>query len=278
MPTKLGKHTAIVIDDEPLARQRLSRLLLEIGVKVVAQGETGQQAIDLLAAHEADLIFLDISMPNKNGLQAASEIQCLQNPPAIVCCTAFEQYAIQAFKANAVAYLLKPVASEDLIQSIDNATRLSSLQINSLQYNSALSSQPAGLQNTSRSDVMLDNVQQQPIYLSHRGTKQKYLSNDFVYFRSVDKIIVAGHVDGQETVVDYSLKDLQLLLLRQFIRLHRNCLVNREYLIKLTRDDDGLHYVYVGDSAAGINADQGKQHKFVVSRRHLTEVKQCFQI
>ena len=112
---------AVAIDDEPLARARLVRLLTMQGVDVIAQGENGQQAIDLVFENDdVDILFIDINMPIKTGLQAVNDICSTHlDPPAIVFCTAYDEYALDAFKTNAVAYLLKPIQAEDIANAID---------------------------------------------------------------------------------------------------------------------------------------------------------------
>lgn len=133
------KVSAAVIDDEPLGRARLKRLLAEQQVDVLAEGETGLDAIRLVKQYEVDLMFIDINMPLMNGLQAVQEIdqfvtgQQDRKSPAIVFCTAYDEYAVQAFKTNAVAYVLKPFSEHDLNAAIRKATHLSRLQITQLQ-------------------------------------------------------------------------------------------------------------------------------------------------
>ena len=124
---------AIVTDDEPLARARLTRILSMHGVDVVAQGENGQQAIELVFEHDIDILFIDISMPIKTGLQAVIEIyEKHQDPPAVVFCTAYDEYALDAFNTNAVAYLLKPIQADDIVTAIEKASNVNKLQRTSL--------------------------------------------------------------------------------------------------------------------------------------------------
>ena len=125
------KIRTIIVDDEPLARSRLLRLLApQSVVDVIAEAVNGQEAVNLVKQLKPDLVFLDIQMPIKTGLQAAQEIsQLQQQKPAIVFCTAYDQYAVEAFKTQAVAYLLKPVSTEDLQEAITKATQVSQLQL-----------------------------------------------------------------------------------------------------------------------------------------------------
>ena len=110
--------TVLVADDEPLARERLTRLLLEAGCDVIAELADGPALVAWMACHPnsgLDVLFLDIQMPGLNGLEALAE---LKNPPLAVFVTAYAEYAIQAFEAAAVDYLLKPVYPERLAKTL----------------------------------------------------------------------------------------------------------------------------------------------------------------
>ncbi len=109
---------AVVIDDEEPARARLRRLLDDHpDVEVVDEAGDGRQALDTIARHEPDLVFLDIEMPLHSGIEVASTLPPPR--PQIVFCTAFDSYAVEAFEHNAVDYLLKPVNRRRLSRSLD---------------------------------------------------------------------------------------------------------------------------------------------------------------
>jgi two-component system LytT family response regulator/two-component system response regulator LytT len=104
--------TALIIDDEQLARQELQYLLDAAGgVSVLAQGTNGIEAVDLIRTHKPDVIFLDVRMPGLDGFAVLKKVLALErkmNLPQVVFATAFDQYAVKAFEVNAVDYLLKP--------------------------------------------------------------------------------------------------------------------------------------------------------------------------
>ncbi|MFM7275804.1 MAG: LytR/AlgR family response regulator transcription factor, partial [Gammaproteobacteria bacterium] len=105
----------LIVDDEPLARERLRRLLAgHVAPEACREAANGREAIALARAFEPDLVLLDIRMPGMDGIEAARHLVAEEHPPAIVFCTAFEEYAIAAFESRAVAYLLKPVQREKL--------------------------------------------------------------------------------------------------------------------------------------------------------------------
>ncbi len=236
-----------IVDDEPLARSRLRRMLTAQGVDVIAEGETGKDAVQIASDELVDLIFLDISMPIKNGLQAAAEIEeLIVTPPAIVFCTAYDQFAIQAFKTNAVAYLLKPFSSDDLVDALEKASRVSRTQLDSIT---------ATKEPYAKISLKVGN-----------GAQLVGLS-DISHFYSEDKYVFAN-IRGQAPVfVDKSLKQLECEYPIGFIRCHRNSLVNKQHIEKIFRNESGQAYIQLIDSGECI----------AVSRRHYAEVKKCFQ-
>ncbi|HKQ61719.1 MAG TPA: response regulator [Candidatus Polarisedimenticolaceae bacterium] len=108
---------AIVVDDEQPARERLRRLLAERAeVEVVAEADSGEAALERIAELHPDLVFLDVQMPGCSGLEVAASLPSPR--PAIVFCTAYEEYAVDAFELHAVDYLLKPVQRARLEQAL----------------------------------------------------------------------------------------------------------------------------------------------------------------
>ena len=237
---------AAVVDDEPLARARLKRLLALQGVDVVAEGENGQQAIEIVHQSKIDILFIDINMPIKNGLDAVVEIDReMENGPAVVFCTAYDSYAIEAFKTNAVAYLLKPFDTQELRAALEKAASVSRMQINRLLENQQL---------------------EKTLAIHHEGALQNISVSRFAYFHSTDKHVFAVFTSGEEVLVDQTLKQLESKLEESFIRVHRASLVNRQEASKLIRSD--------GQTVLELRSID---RRIPVSRRHLPEVKKCFQ-
>ena len=113
----------LIADDEPLAIERLQFLLNDIaGVEVVATAANGKEAADRIAALTPDLVFLDIQMPEQNGLRVAASLEEGRRPEVIFV-TAFEHYAADAFEVEAADYLLKPVRFDRLWQAIERTKR-----------------------------------------------------------------------------------------------------------------------------------------------------------
>src|SRR5450755_2125564 len=114
--------SAVIVDDEQLARDELAYLLKEVGVDVVAQGKNGVEAVNLIKDLSPDLVFLDVQMPGLDGFGVIKKLLDRKVPmPQIVFATAFDQYAVKAFEVNAVDYILKPFDKKRVAQSVQKA-------------------------------------------------------------------------------------------------------------------------------------------------------------
>src|SRR5436190_16935204 len=117
----------LIVDDEPVAR-RILREELELleSVQIIGEAENGATALDQIAEHQPDLVFLDLQMPAMGGLDVVRRLKHGTHVPVIVIVTAFDQHAIKAFEAGAIDYLLKPVGQERLAAAVERAKRLTS--------------------------------------------------------------------------------------------------------------------------------------------------------
>jgi DNA-binding LytR/AlgR family response regulator len=112
--------TALIIDDEPLARQELLYLLQSADVQVLAQGTNGIEAVELIRSHKPDVVFLDVQMPGLDGFAVLKKLLDKKTDlPQVVFATAFDQYAVRAFEVNAVDYLLKPFDRKRVLKTIE---------------------------------------------------------------------------------------------------------------------------------------------------------------
>ncbi|HEX6913550.1 MAG TPA: LytTR family DNA-binding domain-containing protein [Longimicrobium sp.] len=117
------KIRTLVVDDEPLARRRLSRLLdEEPGVEVVGVCASGHEAVEAIRRDRPDLVFLDVQMPELDGFGVLAQVGADQLP-AVVFVTAYDRYALQAFEVHALDYLLKPYTPARLSAAVQRATR-----------------------------------------------------------------------------------------------------------------------------------------------------------
>jgi len=235
----------MVVDDEPLARERLRSMIDSItGYDWVGEAGDGVAAIGLVKEYRPDLVLLDIAMPGMNGIEVARHFAQLEEPPAVIFCTAYGEYALEAFDTAAGGYLLKPVRLEHLVTALDKASKLNRLQMLELE-NSGFH---AALQKTHISAR------------SHRGVELLEIAQ-ISHFVSEDKYVFAHHTGGQ-TILEQSLKTLEEELEGFFIRVHRNALVSINHIEALERSTGEAH-VRLRDTEA----------KPQVSRRHLKELK-----
>jgi two-component system, LytTR family, response regulator LytT len=122
MQTQVGPLTALVADDEQLAREELCFLLGQLdGVNVVAQATNGVEALEEIARVSPDVAFLDVQMPGLTGFEVARRLLEASDAPGVIFVTAFDRRAIEAFEVNAVDYLLKPVEAQRLAQAVARA-------------------------------------------------------------------------------------------------------------------------------------------------------------
>ena len=212
----------VIVDDEPLARERLRALLAEhADVNVVAEVDSGQGAIEACAAHRPDVVLLDIAMPGMDGLEAARHLAQLEQPPAVVFCTAYDAHALSAFEAAALDYLMKPIRAERLASAL---TRARTFMAGQHRHN--------GKQAEPR----------QHLCARLRGNLRMIAVADIRYLQAEEKYVVVHHSRGQDLVED-SLKALEDEFGDSFVRIHRNCLVAREQLIELRRHDGAMQAI-----------------------------------
>lgn len=243
--SKLSRElTALVVDDEPMARSRMQRLLAEIaGVELIGVAVNGEDSLQQIADLSPDIVFMDIEMPVMNGIEAAHTIiEKISPTPAIIFCTAYEDFALEAYNTSAVAYLLKPVSVADIKKSIGLALRAGQNKL-----------------------LEIDGAPQSPanLRISQAGSIRSLPIEDVIYIRSESKNSYAGLLAGNEVVLDFSLKDLEQEYATHFIRVHRNALVNIMQICGLIKAEDGGYSVELGSSAK----------RFDVSRRHLKQVR-----
>ena len=243
----------LVVDDESLARQRLVRLINELpGVNVAGEASNGRQALERVEALDPDVIMLDIEMPGDDGITVAHKLNQLDDPPAIVFCTAYDEYALQAFETLAIGYLLKPVQLSQLQDVITKAQK-----VNKVQRSSALAA----------SQELLDNEHLRThISVTTRKGIDRIDVNTIYCFIADQKYVTIQHTKG-ETLTDETLKELEQTLDGRFIRTHRNALVAIQHIDALERTHTGIFQVRL------------KNHNYrpQISRRHLSAVKALLQ-
>ena len=123
----------LIVDDELPARDRLQRLLAESAdCEVVGAVGNGKEALVVCSSSRPDIVLLDVRMPGLSGIEVARHLSALAAPPAVIFTTAYDEYALDAFETQAVAYLLKPVRKEKLVRALRHAARLSAARLGAL--------------------------------------------------------------------------------------------------------------------------------------------------
>lgn len=234
----------LVVDDEPLARARLVGMLREYQeVTHVDEASNGLQAIELYQNNQAQIILMDIRMPGMDGLEAASHLARLENPPQIIFTTAYDDHALDAYDLNAIGYLLKPVQKQRLFKSIAMASQL-----------------------TGHQGPRLAPVKRQYVSAQVAGNLQMVPINQVYYFRAEQKYVVARHPKG-ELLLEETLKQLEAELSGRFIRIHRSALVALNKIASLDKLDNGQMQLRLQDINEALE----------ISRRHLPEVRKTLK-
>lgn len=234
----------LIVDDEPLARQRLRDLIVEIGSNCTVVGETGngRDAIALAQQLAANVVLLDIAMPVMDGLEAARHLAALEPSPAIIFCTAYDEHALAAFDAAAVDYLLKPVRPQRLREALERARRLAVGEARALA--------PATRARSHLAARLRGALRLIPVHEVH-------------YLHAEEKYVVVHHEHGEDLIED-SLKSLEEEFAERFVRIHRSCLVACDDVARLERAADGNTHVVLRSSGEPLE----------VSRRCLAAVRQ----
>ena len=215
--------TAVVVDDEPLARRGLIHLLdKEPGIDVVADFGQPTRALEYITAHLPDVVFLDIMMPGMSGLELAQQLAPPQ--PSLVFVTAFDDYAVRAFEHHAVDYLLKPIDQERLTAAVAAlGVRHQGLQVQ--VENERLKAAIAELQQSITARTALPSFNEMLVIKEVGRTTRLAVS-------MIDWVDAAGdymcvHAQGETHILRSTMAKLQQQLdPRVFLRVHRSALVN----------------------------------------------------
>ena len=235
----------LIVDDEPLARERLRALLGDLGVAgIVGEAASGLEALQFAMRERPDVVLLDIRMPGMDGLEAARHLSQLQPAPAVIFTTAYDAHALAAFDANAIDYLLKPVRPERLRSALEKA--------------SALSAARASAAGQAR------EVPQARTHFSAlvKGSLRLVPLADVRYLHAGQGYVSVFHPGG-ELLVEDSLRTLEEELGEHFLRIHRNTLVAVAHVTALERSALGSANIVLRDIA----------RKLPVSRRLLGQVR-----
>jgi two-component system, LytTR family, response regulator len=210
-------YKAILIDDEPLARQLLRSMLAAYPqVEVVAECGDGFEGFKAIQEQNPDLIFLDIQMPRLNGFEM---LELLDNPPAVIFTTAFDEYALKAFEAHAIDYLLKPIVKERFEKAMQKWLQ-----------------QAANKETTTVAPLLENNIYegyQHRIVVKDNGLIRIIPAQDIQYIEANDDYIKIVTKEGSYLKKSTLSHVEQTLDPQQFVRVHRSYLVPVTQLMRI---------------------------------------------
>jgi two-component system, LytTR family, response regulator AlgR len=242
------KPRVLIVDDEAPARERLRSLLAELDeADVIGEAVTGEQALQRTLELSPDVVLLDVRMPGIDGIEAARHMNLLEQPPVIIFTTAYDEYAMKAFDAHAVGYLLKPIRKEKLAAALSHAKRLTRPQVQSV-------------------GAKVDSRRSHIAVRQREGLKLIALE-EVQFFFAEQKYTTVRHLKGEDLIED-SLRALEDEFGSDFVRIHRNALVSVRYLERIERSADGQYFVRL----------RGCEAPLQVSRRMASELRDRFRI
>lgn len=254
--------TAVIVDDEQLARDELAYLLKGTEVEVVAQGKNGVEAVNLIKDLSPDMVFLDVQMPGLDGFGVIKKLLDRKiQMPQVIFATAFDQYAVRAFEVNAADYLLKPFDKKRVAQAVEKAK-------SKLATPGTASDQLGALVK------MLEQQQQRP-----QAAKVLLKSSGRLFLVDQKDICYASIEDGIITVVATSMEGhsncrtleelLESLDPNLFWRAHRS------YLVNIQRIKEVVPWF---KSSYQIRMDDKKQAEIPVSRAQTKRLRELFNL
>jgi two-component system response regulator AlgR len=239
----------LIVDDEKPARDRLAQILDdEADYDVIGETGNGHEALELAAKLRPDVVLLDIRMPGMEGIETAHHLNAMDPPPAVVFTTAYDEYAIDAFDARAIGYVLKPVRRSRLVRALEQASRLA----------------PASLSEAAAA-ARLD-TRRKHVFAHAHGELKLIPVVDIAAFHADQKYVSVDHDNGCD-LIDDSLKSLEIEFGDRFVRIHRSALIAVDRIDRIEKNAVGKSRVVLrGDS-------QVDDKELIISRRHVAEVK-----
>lgn len=241
----------VLVDDEAPARSRLKELIADcaplVPAKVVGEAANGREALDLLASVAADLVLVDIRMPQMSGIEFARHALALESPPAIIFVTAYDGYAIKAFELRALDYLLKPVRRARLLAALKRARDLAA---------------PSGEKLRG-----LEGAPRRHLPVPERGRITLVPVADILYLKAELKYVTIRTAE-RDYLLEESLSHLEQEFAEALVRIHRNCLVAKSRIRGFEKSD-----VQDGEQGWAVLLD-GCAEKLAVSRRQWSLVKE----
>jgi len=244
----------LIVDDEPVARRVLREELEEFGeIEIAGEAQDSTSALSAIGLLAPDLIFLDLQMPGGGGFDVIRKLPAAGNIPMVVIVTAFDQYAIQAFEAGAIDYLLKPIGRDRLAQAVDRALKL---RVRPL----AVAEQLASMQGIAESS----GARTVRRIVARSGEEYLLLNADEVFAFEADGDLVWIVTAKKRYMATQSLKAIQERLQNtSFRRIHRGALVNIDHVRKMSTLSSQRWLITLSNS-----------QEFIVSKRQAGNIRQ----
>lgn len=256
----------LIVDDEDLARERLGRLVTDLKTyEVVGEAVNGIDALQKIEKLNPEIVLLDIRMPGMDGLEVARHLVGKEDAPAVIFTTAYDEYALEAFKVNAVDYLMKPIKAESLAAALAKvaAQKIKSKDVETAEH---IESRKAQLR---KLHVNPDGSPKARTYLSSR-TRQgiTLVPLDDIFFLRSEQKYVRVYYKGGAVLLEDSLKELEREFPDRFLRIHRNCIVSIASIDRIEK---------VGPQAYCLHL-KGVEEALEISRRHLSLVRERMRL
>ncbi len=247
----------LIVDDEPLARLRLQKLISDFSdvFEIIGEAENGEEALAKIKALKPDLVFLDIQMPEMNGFEV---LQKLPFSPKVVFCTAFDQFALQAFDSHCIDYLVKHLTKERFARTVE---KLKQLNGNSPDLNLNKLIDQLALENKKSEATTI------PVKVGDRVIFVRL--DDVAYFQTDEKYVSLHTKHAKSHILDSSLTKLEDKIPAYFIRVHKSFIVNKN-LIKEIRKHFNNRFVLI--------LDDYNQSKITSGRSYYSEIKELLEI
>jgi two-component system LytT family response regulator len=257
MIAKNSKYRTLIADDEQPARDRLKKLLAEHSnqIELIGEAMNGLECREMIDRLKPDLVFIDIQMPGLNGFEVLQQTSHL---PVVIFCTAYDEFALQAFETNSIDYIVKPVKAERIQKSIE---KLDSLKRNS-DKQELLRIIESYISQTPKKEITSI-----PVKLGDRMIFVRI--EDVTYFSAEEKYVSIYTKDGKTYLCDFPLKSLEEKLCDDFLRIHRSLLVNTKRIREINKHY-GSRYI--------IKMDDTGQTKLLTGRGYCEQVKGLMEI
>ena len=235
----------LVVDDEKPARQRIRDVLADCASKlpleVVGEAANGLEALRVIESSEVEVVLLDIRMPDMDGIELARHLTKQPNPPAVIFTTAYSDHALEAFGVHAVDYLTKPIRLGRLFNALSRASAMRPLPLDMLK---AISDAP-----------------RTHLSVQERGKIHLVPVADIIYMKAELKYVALNTKD-KSYLLEESLLSLESEFREDFVRIHRNTLVAKKYMLGFEKDaeEDGGWKVVLGGRAEKLPISRRQQH------------------